>query len=379
MIHAGMCIFMSYNMQSPMKKLLYLGLFLLVFLAGAGAMYYYLGVSQKVLTEQGTHPLTDISKEEQKSHANQKRAKNIILLIGDGMGLAQVSAGMAVNNNQLQLERCSHTGLSKTAAANKYITDSAAAGTAMACGVKTNNGMIAMNPEKEPVETILEIAEKQGLKTGLIATSKITHATPASFIAHQNSRNSYEAIALDFLKTDIDVVIGGGLMHFNAREDGQDLTQTLKDRGYEVFDTFEDVQISKSNKFYGLCAEDDMPKMLEGRGDFLEKAVQTAVSKLSTHEEGFFLMAEASQIDWGGHANEADYVLTEMLDFDETIGKVLDFAAADSETLVIITADHETGGLTLAEYDDNKGELGLQFSSWHQLNPPALLELPDCP
>lgn len=348
-----------------MKKLLFIGLLLLIFLAGAGAMYYFLGISQKVFTQDVPRASNGTMATNSLMVSPQKRAKNIILLIGDGMGLAQVSAAMAVNDHHLQLERCTHTGLSKTAAANKYITDSAAAGTAMACGIKTNNGVIAMTPDEEPVESILEIAEKKGLGTGLIATSKITHATPASFIAHENRRSSYEAIALDFLQTEVDVVIGGGLMHFNDREDERDLTRELTDKGYTIYDSFEQVRTTEATLFYGLCAEDDMPTMQQGRGDFLPTSVEIAMEKLSRHEKGFFLMAEGSQIDWGGHDRNADYVITEMLDFDEAIGKVLDFAVADSETLVIITADHETGGLSLTEYNDSTGELGMHFSSWH--------------
>lgn len=343
--------------------------FLLIFVIG-GITGLILGVSrksQKVESQDlALEGQIDFSGELGDNSLNlspQKVAKNVIFLIGDGMGLTQVSAGMAVNGNRLQLERCSHTGLIKTSAANKYITDSAASGTAMSSGKKTDNGMIAMLPNGEHTETILEMAEAKGLHTGLISTSTITHATPASFIAHQKSRNSYEAIAADFLQTDVEVIIGGGMDNFTKREDGQDLVAKLQENGYTVLDNIDAVMKSDAGKLYGLCAPEHMAPVMEGRGDFLPNAVQTAISKLSKSENGFFLMAEASQIDWGGHANDAEYVVTEMLDFDKVIGEVLNFAEANGETLVVITADHETGGLTITDFDQDEKKVSMDFSS----------------
>ncbi len=144
---------------------------------------------------------------------SDKIAKNIILLIGDGMGVAQLYAGMVVNHGHLNIEQMKHIGLSKTYSATDFITDSGAAGTALACGQKTYKRAIGVNIDTVPINSILEIAEENDKATGLIATSTITHATPASFIAHQPSRYNYEEIAEDFLKTDIDVFIGGGLKH----------------------------------------------------------------------------------------------------------------------------------------------------------------------
>lgn len=348
-----------------MKKIGYSLLLLLIFLAGGGTVYYILTLSNRVKIKKESQANFIETQSQNPLPQRLSKVKNIILLIGDGMGLAQVSAGMAVNKDRLELERCTHIGLSKTSAADKYITDSAASGTAMSSGKKTNNGMIAMTPDGTHTETILEIAEKRGLKTGLVATSTITHATPASFIAHEEKRGSYHAIAADFLKTEVDVVIGGGRAHFNEREDGKDLLQELEEMGYAIYDNIADIATTSAEKFYGLCAGAAMPTIEEGRGEFLRQAVEAAIKNLSKHEQGFFLMAEASQIDWGGHANNGDYVVTEMLDFDQTIGKVLDFALADSETLVIITADHETGGLTLTDFDKENQEINLQFSTTH--------------
>ncbi len=291
------------------------------------------------------------------------RIKNIVLMIGDGMGIAQVYAGMTVNHGSLNLEQCPNIGLSKTWSASSYITDSGAGGTAISTGKKTYNGAIGVDADTVPQKTILEYAEENGKATGLVATSTITHATPASFIAHQKSREMYEEIAADFLKTDIDVFIGGGLNHFKDRKDSLDLTKTLQADGYSLVYSMKDLEDVKKGKVAGLVYKEAAPPYEDGRGDMLPDATTKAIEILSQDSNGFFLMVEGSQIDWGGHKNDAEYVVTEMLDFDRAIGRVLDFAKADGQTLVIITADHETGGLSLTGGDIEKGEIEAVFTT----------------
>jgi alkaline phosphatase len=288
--------------------------------------------------------------------------KNVILMIGDGMGLANVYAAMTVSAYPLNIERCSVIGLQKTYSADNYITDSGAAGTALATGNKTKNGTIGMDTRGKRVRSILEIAEEHGLATGLVSTSSITHATPASFIAHQSSRGSYEDIAMDFLKTDIDVFIGGGIEHFARRKDKLNLLDSLKLRGYEVDTILNMVLKSKSLKLAGLTAPVHNPYRLNGRGDMLPLSSGKAIDILSKNKKGFFLMIEGSQIDWAGHANVADTLVDETLDFDKAIGVALDFAKADGHTLVIITADHETGGVTITGGDRETHKVNLNFS-----------------
>lgn len=274
------------------------------------------------------------------------KPKNIVLLIGDGMGVSEVFAGLTGNKGHLYLENCKHIGFSKTQSSDNYITDSAAGGTALAAGVKTYNGAIGVDAAGNPVKTILEEASEKGLATGLVSTSAITHATPASFIAHQASRSSYEDIAADFMKTDIDVFIGGGLEHFTKRKDGRNLTNELENKGYQVETELNKIKKIKKGKLAGLTAEVHNGRVTE-RGEMLPIATETALNILSKDKQGFFLMVEGSQIDWGGHAGSTTYVVEDMLDFDQTIGQVLEFAAKDKETLVIITADHETGGMAI--------------------------------
>lgn len=288
------------------------------------------------------------------------KPKNIILLIGDGMGVSQVFAGLTANRGHLFLENCKHIGFSKTQSADDYITDSAAGGTALSAGVKTNNGAIGVDKNGTPVKTILEEASENGLATGLVSTSSITHATPASFIAHQASRSSYEDIAADFLNTDIDVFIGGGLDHFTKRKDGRDLTNELKSKGYEVEMDVKKIKKVKKGKLAGLTADVHNGRMGE-RGDMLTVATETALNILDNNKKGFFLMIEGSQIDWGGHAGSTIYVTEDMLDFDQVIGKALEFAAKDKETLIIVTADHETGGMAITGGDMQKGVVKAAF------------------
>ncbi|TSA35659.1 MAG: alkaline phosphatase [Porphyromonadaceae bacterium] len=291
-----------------------------------------------------------------------KPVKNIILMIGDGMGTSEIYAGYTCNHGHLNLERIRNIGFSKTYSTS-YVTDSGAGGTAISTGNKTYNGAIGVDSTGKPVKTILEWAEEKGKATGLIATCAITHATPASFISHQANRSDYELIADDFLKTDIDVFIGGGRDHFQKRKDSVDLTLKLRDKGYTVAYTIEDIKNVQKGPVAGLLAPVHQPKWLEGRGNQLTESVNEAIRLLVSDKDGFFLMVEGSQIDWGGHANDINYLATEMVDFDNAIGAVLDFALKNGETLVIVTADHETGGLGLNGGNLVTGEIKAGFTS----------------
>jgi len=272
---------------------------------------------------------------------------NIILFIGDGMGVAQLYAGMTVSNHVFSLEGFPFSGLSKTFSADNYITDSAAGGTAIACGIKTNNGMIGISPDSTAVISIMEIAHKNGLATGIISTSAITHATPASFVAHNTSRGNYEDIAKDFLNGTLDLFIGGGEDHFRSRKDSVDLTLNLTEQGYNVVYSIEELKNTKSQKIAGLLAKGHLPKASEGREGVLEEMTRKAIETLSKNKNGFVLMVEGSMIDWGGHDQDLDYIVAEMIDLDNAIGVATDYATRKKNTLVIVTADHETGGLTL--------------------------------
>lgn len=283
---------------------------------------------------------------------NGQRPKNVILMIGDGMGLSQITAGMYMNGNKLNLEKFPIVGLQKTYSSNSLITDSAAGATAFSAGIKTYNGAIGVDTDSMAVRTILEEAEINKMATGMVATSTIVHATPASFIAHVSSRTKYERIAEDFLKTEIDYFVGGGKRYFDRRKkDDRDLYRELKQKGYFVSDyfkeNFEEIVVDFDRNFAYFTSDSDPLPVSKGR-DYLIPASKLAPIFLSKHSShGFFLMIEGAQIDWGGHANDSEYIISEMIEFDRAIGEILEFAEEDGNTLVIVTADHETGGYSI--------------------------------
>lgn len=279
-----------------------------------------------------------------------KKPKNVILLIGDGMGLAQVSTTFYYQKKKPSFTRFNNIGLINTSSSAEKVTDSASSATAYATGKRTYNGAIAVNPDTAAIPTIVELLSPKGFSTGVIATSSIVHATPASFYAHSPRRSYYEYIASQLGSSDVDFFAGGGYQFFAKRDDKKNYLDSLKSQGFTVeTNSIDGINSFDINKKYGfLLADDGMPRMLDGRGDFLLKATKKAIAHLKQDEDGFFLMVEGSQIDWGGHANDADYVITETKDFDTVIEEVLDFAEKDGNTLVIVTADHETGGFSLS-------------------------------
>ncbi len=292
--------------------------------------------------------------------ALSKKPKNIILLIGDGMGLTQVSSLFLDKNYQPHFGRFPVVGLIQTSSASHKITDSAAGATAFATGKRTYNGAIGVGIDSLPLRNICEIIAPKGIATGVVATSSITDATPACFYAHAGLRKFHEDIAAQLHSSTISYFAGGGLDFFIRRKDGLNYWDTLKKAGFAV----DSVLRPLSGKKRGfLAAANGMPKVSEGRGDFLLEATRMGVEMLSQNPGGFFLMVEGSQIDWGGHKNDDHYIRTEMLDFDKTLGWVLDYAQTHGETLVVVTADHETGGYALSsktigeksDYNDVEG------------------------
>ncbi len=290
---------------------------------------------------------------------SRRKPKNVILMIGDGMGVAQVYAGMTANKGNLFLNNFRHAGFSRTSSANRYTTDSAAGGTAIASGNKTNNSSIGVDRDNKPVPSIMEIAAANGLGTGIVVTTNVLDATPAAFVAHVPNRNMMPEIAIDFAETGPDVFIGGGIEYFNDRKDGRNLLAELSSKGYQVCDTITELVKVRSGKLAALLHE----KRVAGRGDQLQVTTEVAIDILDDHKKGFFLMVEGSEIDGGGHDNDMAYTIEEMLDFDRAVGKALEFAARNRRTLVVVTADHETGGLTLVNGDIGKGMVTGRFST----------------
>jgi alkaline phosphatase len=291
-----------------------------------------------------------------------KNPKNIILMIGDGMGLAQIYAGYTANRGKLNLFNIPTIGLSITSASDSYITDSAAGGTAMATGQKTNNRFIGVDALGKPIESITKKLASQGYQTAIISSGDMTDATPASFYAHQTDRSFNEAIALDFLTDPSDILIGGGLKKFTNRKDGKNIAKTLQEKGYAFAKNFNSLDSIKSDKFIVLDDASVVPKK-KGRGDFLAKAIQKSFATFSQNKKPFFLMAEGAQIDHGGHNNDLEFVVQELLDFDCAVGEAMRYVDSNPETLLIVTADHETGGLSLLDGNVEKGNIQGHFST----------------
>ena len=268
-----------------------------------------------------------------------EKPTKIILLIGDGMGLSAVSTGFYFGDQPSVFNRFKEIGLQRTSSAIQKVTDSAASGTALAAGKKTYNGAIGVDTAKNAIQNIVELVSSMGWSTGVVATSTISHATPASFYAHVENRSMEEEIAAQLLDSEIDFFAGGGRNMFTVRKDSANLLLQAANKGF-IIDT--------TGLAYGFLPEaGGMPSMSQGRGNFLPEATKLAIGHLSQNQQGFFLMVEGSQIDWAGHANNAEDLIAEMLDFEKVIAAALEFAEKDGNTLVVVTADHETGGLAL--------------------------------
>jgi alkaline phosphatase len=283
---------------------------------------------------------------------NSKLPKNIILFIGDGMGPAQVTLLTTIKNPS-QMERLPVGGLLKTHSADRYVTDSAAGATAYATGYKTSNQFLSVSPDSQSLKTVVEYAEELGKSTGIVVTCEFTHATPAAFVAHVDSRYKYHEIAAQIVDSDIDVIMGGAKgMHpadqkdLQTNEEDDYLYKKLAQKMKIITDSSQFKAVKDINKL-AYFYNPDVPGRFNERPTSLKEMTQKAIEILSKNSSGFFLMVEGSQIDWGGHDNEIDYIIGEIKDFDDAIGAGLDFAKDDKNTLVIVTADHETGGLAL--------------------------------
>jgi alkaline phosphatase len=293
--------------------------------------------------------------------SQNSKKPNIIMMIGDGMGLSQISSGMYSNNNYTSLERSKYVGLIKTHSSSNLITDSAAAGTAMSSGVKTKNRVVGMDDNYKPVKSILEVCKDLGYSTGIIVTSTIVHATPASYYSKVKSRYQYEDIASQLAKSGINFFVGGGERYFNNRSDNRNLLAEMED--YFFATSIDKYKNNNSNKIGYLTSYDDPIEKHKGREPSLPSLVESTIQKLENLDKPFFLLIESAQIDWGGHDNDPKHMNSEMIEFDNTIKTVFDFIDNDDNTLVVITADHETGGAAITGGDLLKSKVKNKYVS----------------
>lgn len=304
-------------------------------------------------------------------------AKNVIYLIGDGMGFGAVTSLILSEDAMTGFEMFPVIGLSETSSANNHVTDSPAGGTALATGTRTKNGYVGVDPEGQQLTSILRKAQGMGKKTGIVVNTTLTEATPASFYAGVTHRSMTYDIAKQFTESQIDVAIGTGLEHFYNRPDSLDLTATLIDKGYDVYLNWEAVLDTPSDRFVGIlpfsdvhrrdadkvtasaaegqevCLAAKLAASSEGNDSnhlseptvYLQKACAKALDVLSrNNDNGFFLMIESAIIDGYGHNNDGEGLIKEMKELDNTLRQLIEYVDQNPETLLVVTADHETGG-----------------------------------
>ncbi|USK33190.1 alkaline phosphatase [Bacillus sp. F19] len=293
---------------------------------------------------------------EAENNHNNGKVKNVIFMVPDGF-----SASYATNYRWFKGEESIMdsmlVGMHRTYSANSEVTDSAAAGTAMATGVKTNNGMISTSPDGKELKTILEASEEAGKASGLVATSTITHATPAVFASHVASRVNEADIAPQLLENEVDVILGGGKKYFP-----DSLLNEAKEEGYKFVDDSKKLaNAGKTDKLIGLFAEEGMAPELdrdEMNQPSLAEMTEKSLDVLKKDKDGFFLMVEGSQIDWAGHDQDAAWAMKDSEAFEDALAEVLEFAKKDKNTLVVVAGDHDTGGMSVGGY--SKGDAKLE-------------------
>ena len=276
------------------------------------------------------------------------KAKNIILAVGDGAGLNQVMLSrLAIGgmDHKLSIDQLPYHGISLTHSYNNIYTDSAAAATTWATGHKTKNRYLSIDVNKEKLQTITEMLSKKSYISGLVATSSITHATPAAFYAHIDSRYKYSEIAEQLIDSPINIAMGGGLEFFDVEkiEDSHHVLTNKKSFNLNFNDSKKVIGLFDNDGIYRDTEKPTQREMTNFTLKYLNK----------NQCNGFFLMTEGSQIDWAAHDNNANEMITEFRDFDLTIKDLINFVTQNKETLLIITADHETGGLQILKQEDD--------------------------
>lgn len=292
-----------------------------------------------------------------------KKVKNVILMIGDGMSLMHVYTAWTANRGKLWLENAQATGLSKTWAVKKLVTDSGSGGTSLATGVKTVYHAVGVDPEGKPLTSLVDVAKELGKDAGMAVTCRLWDATPCDFCCHNIDRDKEEELIGDYPTSGVDFVFGGGAQKFTNRKDGRDIFKELQKKGYHVSRTLDDFfAYDKNSRIFAVPYDKDTP-LPDERGDLLARASMKGISLMNQNKNGFFMMIEGSQLDDYGHFNQLDLLMKETLDFDQTVGEVMKWAAKDGETLVVVTADHETGGLTLVNGNKDEGRVECCFST----------------
>ena len=301
----------------------------------------------------------------------QAEVKNMIVLIGDGLGQGQIDLTryMAEGKDaELELMQLPNVGLMMTSS-TQGVPDSAAAGTAMATGHKTDNGMVGMSPTGAELDSILDYAEVRNKATGIISTNKVTDATPAAFSVSAKSRDDEGAIAKAILNNDVEVVLGGGADEFTKETAGEDVVAMAEEMGYEHVTNESELMNAKApnNKLLGLFNPSYMNYKLDrdnvnSNEPSLKEMTKKAIEVLSRDEDGFFLMSEGARIDHAAHAADVHGVVAETLEFDETVEYAVEWAKKNGNTMVVVVADHETLGFSVTEPINKEALMDIEVS-----------------
>lgn len=299
-----------------------------------------------------------------KKNKTAKPAKNIILMLATGSGLSHIHAAHIANRGKLNIEQFTNQGLIRTDIAGKLIGDGAATTSCIATGQKIREGNLSIKNNHKLI-TLLEIFKKEGKSIGIVTTSDVTNSIIASFISHRNDKK--EKIALDYLKIKPDILVGGGKNWFVNRNDSFPLIKKLRKVGYNLAFTEKKFRKIEKAPIIALLSEKDLPRFSDGRKYFLAQAVRKAIKLLSKNPKGYFLLIENSHIDWASHANDGNYAIEELLDFDRTLGEVLKYSR--KESIIVVTSPHETGGMSIKEGSMRWGSVKASFSSeFHTAN-----------
>lgn len=297
--------------------------------------------------------------------------QSIVLIISDGTGIGQHSWSY-YESDRYSPAKFEHVGLMTThTAIDGQITDSAAGVTAIATGSKTRRLSVSVDLDKQPLKTVLEHAQDRDMATGLVATSTITNATPAGFASHVNARSDLAEIARQLAEAEVTVLFGGGREHFLSKEKGgvqeTDLLEQMSARGIQVITSLaEDYQ--RDRPVIGLFADEGLLPAHQDRKPPTAEMARHALEILGSDPDGFFLMVEESQVDWGSHDNNEEWVSAEMASLNEVIDVCLDYQQQHPETLVLLVADHETGGMAVHEKVIGAGHKAAWTTKFHTGN-----------
>lgn len=288
--------------------------------------------------------------------------QNVILMIGDGMGLGAVASAMYANGGELTMTNLQTIGMVRTQSADSFTTDSAASGTAYATGYKTHNGGIGVNAENNVIQNIPEILSEKGIISGVISTDDLHGATPAAFYAHQKSRKMTDEIWNDVADSKLTFFAAASMDFFEKQPED---TRNAINGNFTIVNSLDDSKALKKSKRLGyLPPKSETDFIVEGRGDFLPETTSFALDYLSRRSKnGFFLMVEGARIDKAAHKNKYESSIKETLDFDKAVEVAVRFAETHGNTLVIISADHETGALSLKSGEPEKGNIKGIYSS----------------